>query len=93
VAVEAIRGVRTAAEIAKAKDVHPNLVAVEKRQALEQCRSPAPRFLWTRTRGERSQDVRYRTLEFRTVVRRRKTTEAEEESLGHRAGVGLELNV
>jgi putative transposase len=36
VAVEAIRGVRTAAEIAKAYDVHPNLVAVWKKQALEQ---------------------------------------------------------
>ena len=36
VAVEAIRGVRTAAEIAKAFDVHPNLVANWKRQALEQ---------------------------------------------------------
>lgn len=35
-AVEAIRGVRTAAEIAKAYDVHPNLVAAWKRQALEQ---------------------------------------------------------
>jgi putative transposase len=36
VAVEAIRGVRTAAEIAKAYDVHANLVAVWKKQALEQ---------------------------------------------------------
>ncbi len=36
VAVEAIRGVRTAAEIARAYDVHPNLVATWKRQALEQ---------------------------------------------------------
>ena len=36
VAVEAIRGVRTAAEIAKVYDVHPNLVAVWKKQALEQ---------------------------------------------------------
>jgi len=36
VAVEAIRGVRTTAEIAKLFDVHPNLVANWKRQALEQ---------------------------------------------------------
>jgi transposase len=36
VAVEAIRGVRTAAEIARAYDVHPNLVATWKRQALVQ---------------------------------------------------------
>lgn len=36
VAVEAIRGVKTAAEIAKMFDVHPNLVANWKRQALEQ---------------------------------------------------------
>jgi transposase-like protein len=36
VAVEAIRGVHTAAEIAKKFDVHPNLVANWKRQALEQ---------------------------------------------------------
>jgi transposase-like protein len=36
VAIEAIRGVKTAAEIAKAFDVHPSLVANRKRQALEQ---------------------------------------------------------
>ena len=36
VAVEAIRGVQTAAEIAKKFDVHPNLVANWKRQALDQ---------------------------------------------------------
>ena len=36
VAVEAIRGVKSAAEIAKTFDVHPNLVANWKRQAMEQ---------------------------------------------------------
>jgi transposase len=36
VAVEAIRGVHTTAEIAKKFDIHPNLVANWKRQALEQ---------------------------------------------------------
>lgn len=36
VAVEAIRGVKTAVEIARAYDVHPNLVAYWKKQALEQ---------------------------------------------------------
>lgn len=36
VAVEAIRGVHTTAEIARKFDIHPNLVANWKRQALEQ---------------------------------------------------------
>jgi putative transposase len=36
VAVEAIRSVKTAAQIAQAYDVHPNLVACWKKQALEQ---------------------------------------------------------
>jgi len=36
IALEAIRGVKTAAEIAKAFDVHPNLVATWKKLALEQ---------------------------------------------------------
>lgn len=35
-AIEAIRGVRRGAEIAKAYDVPPNLVVVWKKQALEQ---------------------------------------------------------
>lgn len=36
VAIEAIRGVKTAAQIAQAFDVHPNLVACWKNQALAQ---------------------------------------------------------
>jgi transposase-like protein len=36
VAIEAIRGVKTAAQIAQAFDVHPNLVAGWKKQAMEQ---------------------------------------------------------
>jgi transposase len=36
VAIEAIRGVKTAAQIAQAFDVHPNLVACWKKQAVDQ---------------------------------------------------------
>lgn len=36
VAIEAIRGIKTAAQSAQAFDVHPNLVAGWKKQAMEQ---------------------------------------------------------
>ena len=36
VAIEAIRGIKTAAQIAQTYEVHPNLVASWKKQALEQ---------------------------------------------------------
>lgn len=59
VAVEAIGGVKTAVEIAKAFDAHPNLAANGKRQALER---PPPKIAGphaARQDGEPGKDALY----------------------------------
>jgi len=62
VAVEAIRGVRTTAEIAKLFDVHPNLVANWKRQALEQLPSIFAGTQAARQHSDAEKDALYQQI-------------------------------
>ena len=62
VAVEAIRGVKTAAEIAKMFDVHPNLVANWKRQAMQELPAIFAGQHGTRTDGDAEKDALYQQI-------------------------------
>jgi len=62
VAVVVIRGVKTAVEIAKAFDVHPNLVANWMRQALKQLPTMLTGPLAARQDGDARKDALYQQI-------------------------------